>query len=167
MMGEGDAVRHLDAEDEAGRHRGGVVTDDVGPGQYRRVALEQRPEPLIDLDRGVTAAVLRQQVAALLPGIDQPFPGIVFPAAGADSDRCMGVHERDDIADWKKGQCQDRPGGRPNISAAGPCPCSLHRGDPSGPFGDASRAPAKTSRKFRLCHDAHFTRGPIGDGYFW
>ena len=88
-------VRQGDAENEVGRHRIGVITDDIGPRQERHVLVEQRPEPLVDLDGGVAAAVLRQQVAALLPGIDQPFPGFVFPAAGADVDGCFGVHVRE------------------------------------------------------------------------
>jgi len=60
VVGQGDAVRHLDAENEAGRHRGGVLAHDVGTGQNRNVLVEQRPEPLVDFDGGVAAAVLRQ-----------------------------------------------------------------------------------------------------------
>ena len=42
-----------------------------------------------------TAAVLRQLVVAILPGIEQPFPVIVFPFAGADSDHICAVHVAD------------------------------------------------------------------------
>ena len=58
MMGEGDAVRHLDAEEKSRWDRGGVFPHDIGPGQDRHVALEKRPEPLVDFDGGVVPAVL-------------------------------------------------------------------------------------------------------------
>ena len=95
MMGEGDAVRHLDAEEKARRHRGGVFPHDLGPGQKRRVALEEGPEPLVDLDGGIAPAVFLKIVAAMFAGIDQALPGFVFPAACADSDQIRRVHALD------------------------------------------------------------------------
>lgn len=92
MMSESDAVRYLDTKEEARRDRVSVFPDDIGPGQNSRVALEQGPEPLINLDSGVMPALLPKVVATLSAGVDQPFPGLVFPAAGADSDLMCTVH---------------------------------------------------------------------------
>ena len=95
MMGEGNAVRYFNAEDKTGWDRGGVLAHDIGPGQHRRVVLEEGPKPLIDLDGGELPAVLLKVVTTLLPRIDQPFPGVVFPTACADSNQICRVHALD------------------------------------------------------------------------
>lgn len=41
VMGQGDAIGHLDAEDEAGGHRGGVFAHDVGSRQDWSFTREQ------------------------------------------------------------------------------------------------------------------------------
>ena len=95
MMGQGDAVRHLDAEEKARRHRFGVFANDVSPRQNRHVGLEQGPEPLVDFDGGVMPAVLLKEVATPSARIDQSLPGFVFPTAGADAYQIRTVHAMD------------------------------------------------------------------------